>query len=43
MRVQDSPTKTIDAVFKNSGQHMIRQELSKITDVVLRGIKVTTK
>ena len=43
MRVQDSPTKKIDAALKNSVQRMIRQERSKITNVILEGVEVTTE
>ena len=43
MRVQDSPTKKIDAAMKNSAQRMIRQELSEISNVIHEGVEVTTE
>ena len=41
MCVQDLPKN--DASLKNYVQHMVRQELSKITNVILEGVKVTTE
>ena len=41
--VQHSPIKKLDAVLKNSVQHMIHQERSKLTNVMLEGVEVTTE
>ena len=43
MRVQDSPTNKIDSALKTSVQRMIRQEQSKITNVIHEGVVVTTE